>query len=172
MLTKSGIEQYFIAQKQAGLIFLLTGIVVITVAAVTVLIYKTPFWKGAAIPLIVIGCMQLAAGYKVFKESDDLRISNVYAFDMNPQQLRDKELPRMKGIQQKFEWYKWVQWLLLAAGVILAVVCRNNLESRFWLGLGLALCIQAIILITVYYMAARRAGIYTQKLEQFLQQFS
>jgi hypothetical protein len=171
MLTRTGIEQYFIAQKQAGLSFLVIGLLAVIVAVAGWLFYKTPFWKGAAIPLVVMGLMQVAAGYIVHTQSDELRISNIYALDMNPQQLKITELPRMHAIQQRFIIYRIVQWASLVTGIALFVLYRHKPEATFWYGLGITLAIQALVLLVVYQLAAQRANVYTTQLEKLVQQF-
>ena len=171
MLTKAGIEQYFVAQKQAGLVFLLIGLAAILVALASWFYYKTPFWRGAALPLLVIGLMQVAAGYIIYRQSDPLRISAVYALDMNPLQLKEQELPRMYSVQQRFNGYRVVQWILLGAGIGLLLLFRRNPDAAFWYGLGSTLALQAAVLLIIYYFAWERARIYTAQLESFVQQF-
>jgi uncharacterized membrane protein HdeD (DUF308 family) len=170
MLNKTGIEQYFMAQKQAGLVFIVIGVLAAIAAIAGWLLYKTPFWKGAALPFIVVGLMQLVAGYRVYTESDELRISNIYALDMNPQLLKTKELPRMQAIHKRFALYSTVQWALLGTGMLLLLLYRNKPEYAFWYGFGVALAIQAVVLIVVYYFAAQRANVYTTQIDQFVQQ--
>ena len=106
MLTKSDIEKYFIAEKQESLLFLIIGIIAIICAIVFILFLKNNFWRGAAVPLIIVGLIQCIVGFTVYNRSDKDRASNVYAFDMNPQQLKQKELPRMKAVNKNFVFYK------------------------------------------------------------------
>ena len=107
--TKTNIEKYFIAEKQESLLFLLIGIAGLITAIVFFFFLRTNFYKGAAIPLLVIGLLLGIVGYTVYKRSDEDRKRNVYAYDMNPSQLKDKELPRMKKVIQNFTIYKWIE---------------------------------------------------------------
>lgn len=169
MITKSDIELYFTAQKQAGWWFMIIGIAAVAAAVFCWQWQRNAFGRGLAIPLVLLGLVQCAAGFRVYKESDPLRISNVYALDMDPGKLKTKELPRMKHIQQRFTIYRWLQAIMLAAGVLLLVIFRQTPRS-FWYGFGIGWSIQAAAVIIVYYFAAQRATLYIQKLEAFLQQ--
>lgn len=169
MITKADIELYFTAQKQAGWWFLVIGIIAVAAAIVCWQWQRNAFGRGLTIPLVLFGLMQCAAGFRVYKESDPLRISNVYALDMNPGQLKTTELPRMKNIQQRFVIYRWIQAVMLAAGLVLLFLFRHTPFS-FWYGFGISWSIQVAVVIIVYYFAAQRATIYIQQLEAFLQQ--
>ncbi len=164
MLTKTDIEKYFIAEKQAGMFFLAAGILAIVLAVVCWVWLKTNCWKGAAIPLLLLGLLQAIAGYTVYARSDAQRIENVYALDMNPSQLKNKELPRMQTVNKNFALYKWVEIVLAVAGIILIILSRTP-EKQFWLGLGIALAAEAILLLIADTMAQSRAQAYTTQLE-------
>src|SRR5450432_4695096 len=98
MFTKQDIEKYFLAEKQMSILFIIIGSVAVVLAIIFFFLLKTSFYKGAAVPLLLIGLIQLIAGATVFKKSDNDRIRNVYAYDMNPGQLKNEELPRMKTV--------------------------------------------------------------------------
>ncbi|RFM30402.1 hypothetical protein [Deminuibacter soli] len=168
MLSRTVIEKYFIAEKQIALAFVIIGIVAIIIALLGWLLWKTPAWKGAAIPLMITGCIQLAAGYTVYQRSDAQRVANVYAFDMNPGQLKQKELPRMQQVTRRFPLYQAVEIILALAGIALFVLYRNNAAKQLLSGLGLALCIQAIIMLGADFFAAKRARDYTNDLSNFV----
>lgn len=167
MLTKTDIEKYFIAEKQVGLIFFIIGIVAVVLALVFFLALRTNFYRGAAIPLILVGLLELILGFAIFKKSDDDRKGNVYAYDMNPQELKEVELPRMQKVTKSFTIYKWVEIALTITGIALIIVYRTRPDKTFWVGLGIALTIQALLLLTADSMAEKRAKNYTTKLEAF-----
>ncbi|HUP10824.1 MAG TPA: hypothetical protein VM187_01385 [Niastella sp.] len=168
MLTKTDIEKYFIAEKQVGLVFFIIGIIAVVLAIVFFFVLRTNFYKGAAIPLILFGLLELIAGFTIYQKSDGDRVRNVYAFDMNPYELKEKELPRMQKVTQSFVIYKWVEVLVLVAGIVLIVLYRTKPEKAFWFGLGVALAIQALLMFSADYLAAKRAQDYTTKLETFV----
>jgi len=169
MLTKTDIEKYFLAEKHESLIFLAVGIIAILLSLFFYSYLKTNFYKGAAIPLLVIGLIQAVVGYTVYTKSDEQRISNVYAYDMDPGKLKVQELPRIKTVNKNFVIYRWVEIVLLLAGIALVFLYRTNPDKTFWFGLGLTLAIQAVLMLPADYFAEQRAKTYSGQLESFVQ---
>lgn len=168
MLTKTDIEKYFTAEKNESLLFMLIGFVAIVAAAVLYFYYKTPLCKGMAIPLLAVALIQLVVGYTVYKRSDSDRIRNVYAYDMKPDELQNKELPRMKQVNRNFVIYRWIELFLLGTGTALVLRLSNNPDKTFLFGIGLGLAIQAGIMLCADYFAERRAASYTIGLIEYL----
>jgi hypothetical protein len=125
------------------------------------------FFKGTAIPLLLIGLIQAVVGYTVYKRSDEDRKRNVYAYDMNPSQLKDPEIPRMEVVMKNFIIYRWVEIVFIAAGLILLFMFRANPDKSFWYGLGLTLAIQAAIMLSLDFFAEKRGHIYLKGLRDF-----
>src|SRR5215510_3666834 len=109
MLTKADIEKYFIAEKQLGFYGLFIAAAFIITAVILFFFLKTNFYKGAAIPLAAIGLLLLTAGFTIYKRSDEDRQRNVYAYDLDPGELRNKELPRMKKVMKNFLVFKYTE---------------------------------------------------------------
>lgn len=167
MFSKTDIEKYFLAEKNAAIFFMLLGIISIIAALVMYFVMKTSWHRGFALPLLVIGLLQGVVGFTVYKRSDADRKNNVYAYDMSPEQLKNRELPRMEKVNKNFNLYMWVELLLLAAGIGLYFYSRNNVARIFWSGLGLALVLQAMISLGFDYFAQQRAKSYTKGLVDF-----
>lgn len=177
MLTKNDIERYFVAEKNDARIFLIIGISSVLIAILGFLVYKSQAWKGAVLPLIVIGLIQIAVGYSVFKRSDDDRMRMVYAYDMNPGEIKSYELPRMNVVNKNFTTYRLLELGLVITGLML--VFYNSFFSlpeykqeetySFSHGLGIALAVQAIILLSTDFFAERRAAKYTEQIKTYVQ---
>ena len=167
MFTKADIEKYFFAEKQESLLFLIIGVIAILAAVSFYFFLKNNFYKGAAIPLLAIGLIQTVAGYTVYARSDNQRIDNVYAYDMNPGKLKNEELPRMKTVNQNFIIYRGIEIAFIIAGIALLFYFKNKHEKNFWVGFGIALAIQSVIMLSADYFAKQRAKIYTEQLESF-----
>ena len=167
MLTKADIEKYFIAEKQESLVFLIIGLAALLLALVFYLMVKTQISRGAALPLLVLGLVQAVAGYAVYVRSDDQRISQVYAYDMNPDQLKTIELTRMRKVKTNFTIYRWVEISAFIVGIILIILFRDPSGKFFWLGFGISLTLMAAELFTADFIAERRAVYYTSLLEDF-----
>jgi hypothetical protein len=167
MLVKTDIEKYFMAEKSESLFFIVLGIAAVCLGVFLFFLIKTYFWRGVAIPLLVIGLIQLIVGYGVYSKSDDQRIRNVYAYDMDPGKLKQEELPRMLLVKRRFVYYRWMEIALLLIAVSVALNAKSGTGRTYWLGWGLALALQSAILLAADRYAERRAREYTQKLEKF-----
>jgi Mg2+/citrate symporter len=148
-------------------LFLIVGIIAILLAITFYFFLKNNFYKGAAVPLLVIGLIQIIVGYTVYARSDKQRIDNVYAYDMNPGKLKNEELPRMQTVNKNFIIYRWIEIVFVVTGISLTIYFKGNQEKLFWFGLGITLAIQAALMFGADFFAEKRAKIYTEQLESF-----
>ncbi|MFT3704252.1 MAG: hypothetical protein QM802_17930 [Agriterribacter sp.] len=153
MLSKTDIEQYFIAEKNAGLFFLLAGIAAVCIALAFFIFFKTNLHKGMAWPLLILGIIQAIVGYTIYSRSDQQRIDNVYAFDMNPGKLKSQELPRMQKAVKSISLFLWIELITLIVGISLLAVNRQFFShnsaapyNALWLGVGIVLIVEALLL--------------------------
>lgn len=167
MFTKTDIEKYFLAEKAESWVFMAIGMAGITAAIIFFFVLKTNFYKGAAIPLISVGLLLGVVGFTVYKRSDEDRKRNVYAYDMNPSELKEKELPRMKTVMKNFVIYRWVEIFLFVTGVGLYFYFIRDIKHDFWRGFGLALAIMSFLALSADYFAEKRGRIYTKGIESF-----
>jgi uncharacterized membrane protein HdeD (DUF308 family) len=168
MFNKSDIEKYFTAEKQESLLFVIIGIAAILAAIAFFFFIRSAFFKGAAVPLLVIGLMQLVVGITVYNRSDGDRVRNVYAYDMNPGELKEKEIPRMEKVNRNFVIYRWVELALLVTGMVLSMVYGQNPGRSFWYGFGIALALQAGVILVADYFAEKRGLEYYKGLQSFV----
>lgn len=170
MFTKADIEKYFNAEKNESLLFIILGITAIVIALVFFFYLKTNWHKGFAIPFVVVGLMHLIVGYTVNNRSDEDRKRNVYAYDMNPAELKAKEIPRMEKVNKNFVVYRYTEIALLFISVGLFFYFRGNAEKSFWTGLGLALAIEAAVSLGADFFAEQRAHHYIKGIQSYLNQ--
>jgi hypothetical protein len=168
MFSKSDIEKYFSAEKQGSLIFLIVGAIAIALALYFFFSNKTQVYKGAAIPIILIGVIFMLVGFSVQRKSDSDRIRNVYAFDMKPVEFKEVELPRMQKLLDDMAIYRWIEIGLFVTGVLIFLFLRKKPDLSFWSGLGLSLAIMALLAHGLDFMAKKPAIGYTQKIESFV----
>lgn len=168
MFSKADIEKYFIAEKQESLLFIIIGVTAMLLAAIFFFGLKSSFYKGAAVPLLLVGLLLGIVGYTVYDRSDKDRTRNVYAFDMNPNDLRDKEMPRMEKVMKNFVVYRYVEITLALIGIGLFFYFNKSEAQLFWKGFGLALCIMALVALTADYFAEQRGDKYLHGLKGFL----
>jgi hypothetical protein len=167
MLTKADIEKYFFSQKHESVLLLIIGAIAILVATLFYFFRKNNFYNGAAIPLLLIGLIQVTIGLVVYSGTDAQRVDNVYAFDMNPGKLKNQELPRIKTLNKYFVLCRWIETALLITGAVLLFYSRGNPKKAFLLGLGITLLIQLVLMLGAGLFAEKRAVLYKEQLENF-----
>jgi len=154
---------YFTEEKIEGLFFIILGAIGLALGFIFSFIIKYSFFKGMAIPLILIGCIQILVGTIVVWRSpkDIMRVEQ----QMNniPDKIRTDELPRMENVMKNFMVYKWIEIVLMVLGVILFFVFYNSTQA-FWKGLGIGLLLQAGIMLSLDLIAEKRAKIYVGNL--------
>lgn len=170
MFTKADIEKYFNAEKTQSLLFIIIGIAAILLALVFFFYLKTNWYKGFAIPFLLVGLLHLVVGYTVYKRCDAERKRNVYAYDMNPGELKTKEILRMEKVNKNFVIYRYIEIVLLLAGVGLFFYFRNNADKAFWAALAMGLAIEAAITLGADFIAEKRAHQYTSGIQSYLDQ--
>ena len=168
MFSKADIEKYFAGEKKGGGLFLLLGILAVLAAITLFFLVKGGFYEGASIPFLVIGILMTVTGYVVYRRSDGDRIRNVYAYDMNPAELRQKELPRMKKVMQNFIILRYTEIFLFLAGAALYIYFIRDLRNDFWRGLGMGLTVTTLTALIADHFAETRAREYTRGLEAFV----
>ena len=99
--------------------------------------------------------------------SDDQRISQVYAYDMNPDQLKTIELTRMRKVKTNFLVYRWIEIGAFVTGLILVMLFCNQPLKSYWLGFGITFTIMAAELFIADFIAEKRAVHYISLLEEF-----
>ncbi len=168
MFTKTDIEKYFIAEKSASFAITIIGAAAIILALVFFFYLKTNWHKGFAVPFIIVGLLHLTAGYTVYKSCDEKRKQNVYAYDMNPDQLKNNELPRMEMLRNNFKIFKALEVVLLLLGIGLFFYFRHNADNTFWVGFGIALAIEAAITLGFNFIGNKNATKYTNGLQRLM----
>lgn len=168
----SFIYKYFIAEKQESLLFLIVGIAAVLLAVIFWFFIKSnpPFFKGAAIPLIAIGIIQIVVGYSVYNRTDKQKADIAYNIGMEPVAfVKQTELPRMKKVMKNFIIYRWVEIAFIITGLVLIFLFRLNADKTFWYGFGIALALQAVIMLGSDYFAEQRGKKYVNKLERIIE---
>ncbi len=168
MFTKADIEKYFNAEKAESLLFVGIGVAGIILAVVFWFVLKSPFYKGAAVPLVLVGLLLGVVCYTVYGRSDSDRIRNVYAYDMNPGELKEKEIPRMELVMKNFIMYRYTEMILAIVGIGLFLYFRSNMDKQFWAGLGIGLFVMAVLALGADYFAEKRGHVYLKGIKSFV----
>lgn len=165
------IYKYFIAEKQESLLFLVVGISAVLLAVGFWFFIKTnpSFFKGAAVPLLAIGFIQVVVGYSVYSRTDKQKTDIAYNIGMEPvSYVKQTELPRMQTVLKNFVIYRWVEIAFIITGVVMFFLFRSDPGKYFWYGFGITLAVQAVIMLGADYFAEKRGILYTEALQQHI----
>ena len=167
----SFIYKYFFSEKQESLLFLIIGIGAILLTVVFWFFIKSnpSFFKGAAIPLLAIGLIQMVVGYTVYSRTDKQKKDIAYNIGIEPVSfVKQTELPRMEKVMTNFVIYRWVEIAFIITGLVLIFLFKSNPDKSFWYGLGIGLAIQAVIMLGADYFAEKRGKVYTEELKKII----
>jgi hypothetical protein len=170
VLQKVQVEEYFDAEKAEALLFMIVGAAAIVTALGFWLYLKTQWAIGFVIPLVLLGIVQITVGWTVYKNSDRQRTDVIYAMDLDPASIRDKEVPRMQKVMHNFLIYRYAEIFFCALGIVLVALGCYKGVHYWWNGLGLGLMIQSIILLVLDFFAEKRGVHYLNDLIAWVQQ--
>jgi hypothetical protein len=139
------VEKYFGAEKAESFLFVLVGLVAITLAVYFFAKLKQPFYNGIAYPLIAIALIQITVGGSVYLRSskDIARVNQMIQIDKT--RIQTEEIPRMKIVMNNFVFYRWIEIVK---------------SATMWKGVGLGLVIQSALMLLLDFFAESRGREY------------
>jgi hypothetical protein len=153
------INEYFNAEKFESLFVMGVGLIAILLGIYFWFSLKEPFYRGIAIPFVLVGLIQIVVGTTVYFRSpkDIIRVENILKNE--PAKIQSEEIPRMEVVMNNFVIYRYVEIALVLVGIFLYFFFA---KSPFWKGIGLGLMIQAGLMLTLDYFAEKRGKAYQQ----------
>jgi hypothetical protein len=73
----------------------------------------------------------------------------------------------MEKVNKNFVIYRYTEIALLLLGLALLLKFKSYPDKTFWVGLGVALAIEAAVSLSADYFAEKRAIVYTRQLKEF-----
>lgn len=160
------VVKYFNGEKAESYIFILIGVIALAMALYFIFALKSSFWKGVAIPFIIVALLEFIVGYTIVTRSPK-DITRVETFIQKEQQsIKKIEIPRMEKVLSNFVIYRYVEIALIILGIVLMY---SSMNDTFWRGIGLGLFIQASIVLCLDFFAERRGHIYIVYLQELVE---
>lgn len=162
----NSVVKYFDGEKAESYIFILIGIIAFTMALCFLIAFKTSFWKGVAIPFIIVALLEFIVGYTIVTRSskDSIRVQTYITNE--PLKIQIDEIPRMEKVLSNFVIYRYVEIGLIILGI---AFMYSSINDTFWRGIGLGLFIQASIVLSLDFFAERRGHIYIEYLKELVE---
>lgn len=162
----SPILKYFNGEKAESIIFILIGVFALALALYFFFALKSSFWKGVAIPFLIVALLEFVVGYTIVARSPK-DIARVETFiQKEPQSIKTLEIPRMEKVMNNFMILRYLEIALIILGLALMY---SSMRDPFWRGIGLGLFIQASIVLSLDYFAERRGHIYLGYLKELIE---
>jgi len=158
--------KYFDGEKAESYIFMMIGVVALAMALYFLFALKTSFWKGIAVPFIIVALLEFVVGYTIVTRSPKDLVRVETYLHQAPQNIKTIEKPRMEKVMKNFVVYRYVEIALIILGIVLMY---SSMHDTFWRGIGLGLFIQASIVLCLDFFAERRGNIYIVYLQEFIE---
>ena len=158
--------KYFNGEKAESYIFILIGVIALAMTLYFIFVLKTAFWKGVAIPFIIVASLEFIVGYTIVTRSpkDIIRVETF--IQKEPLSIKTLEIPRMEKVMSNFMVFRYAEIALIILGIALMY---SSMNDTFWRGIGLGLFIQASIVLCLDFFAERRGHIYLEYLKEFVE---
>lgn len=155
--------KYFNGEKNESYIFILIGIIALASALYFFFALKSSFWKGVAVPFIIVALLEFVVGYTIVTRSpkDSARVEAY--IQKEPQRIKTLEIPRMEKVMSNFVIFRYVEIALIILGIALMYSSKHD---TFWKGIGLGLFMQAGIVLSLDFFAERRGHTYLVYLKE------
>jgi len=159
------IHEYFLAEKNESLAFIIIGTAAIICSFYFWLAINQRFFNGLAWPLLFVAFIQLSVGsYIYYRTPQDLDRVMTFA-STNPKNLKNVEIPRMEKVVQKFKLYKYIELGLIVLGLIVFFI---GSAGSFWKGFGMGMVFQGGLMLLADYIASTRGQVYLDFLKNFV----
>ncbi len=158
----NNVIRYFTGEKDESYIFLTLGIIGLIMAVYFLFALKSSFWRGIAIPFILVSMLEIVVGVTlIFRTPKDI-IRVEHYVNNEPEKIKTDEIPRMNQVMKNFVIFRYSEIVLIITGLILYFACSG---FDFWKGLGIGLSIQASIVLLLDFFAERRGAVYLEYLK-------
>ena len=166
-LTVEFVRTYFLEEKTESIFFILIGLASLILAILFLYVIKYSFYKGLAIPLLIVGIIQLTVGFNVLLKTD-LKIERAEDSVLQQNKEKNNEIKRINIVMKNFKIYKWIEILLILLGLILFFYVHSG-NQIFWKGIGLGLLIQGSLMLSLDLLAEKRSEVYLTKLNELIE---
>ncbi len=156
---------YFREEKTEALLFLIVGIAAVVLSVWAFFINREHFSMGIAIPVLVVGLIQIIVGGVVFFRTQQQVAGLEELFAADPVNFASSELSRMITVMNNFRLYKWIEIGFVVTGVLLIIFNVKGL----WQGIAVGLLLQGTLMLCLDIVAERRGEKYQKDILQLQQ---
>ena len=155
------LETYFAAEKVAGLIFILFGLLAFFYAYF--FFQKGSFLKGTVISIVLVGMIQITVGSVVYFRTDRQVEHLKNQLVDEPQKFYAEEGTRMLGVNASFSTYFYIELSLAIIATFLLAFGRAR-TMKMLAGFAAGLLIRSLLMLLLDLFARARAETYLQQI--------
>jgi ABC-type Mn2+/Zn2+ transport system permease subunit len=165
MFTKESIENYFLSYKHIHLFLCFVAITAIIVSAIFYWAIKKEYYKGIAIGIVGFAFAFGMYGYANYTKADRLRKINTYNYDLHPEYLKTKELPRIATLKTTITIIGIIHLILLA----ISLYCSNYYakKMKYLSGIFTGIFVMCVIALGVCYVLKNKTKAYEEGILEF-----
>lgn len=156
------LQAYFADERAESLVFMGIGMAAVLLAALTFWRVHDPLFRGMAVPVLLVGLIQLGAGFAIHARTDVQVAALSVQLQAEPFAFKAQELARMKAVRASFAVYKGIEGMFIIVGLGLALM---RSARRFWRGFGLGMLLQGALMLPADLIAEDRAAEYVRQIE-------
>ncbi len=172
MFTKDDIENYFTCYRNEQLFLIIFGGLALGTAILFYLRLKTPWYKGFALPLAVFALLLCSAGFSTYTKVHTLRVSAEYNYDMHPELLKTKELPRIRSVRKNLRILIGVNISILIVSLLIFLYFRKKDNDPYYRGTASSLFLMSAISIIMYALIVNSVTKFQRGIEKYTEQIT
>jgi hypothetical protein len=165
MFTKETIEHYFLSYKYVHLFLCFVSVAGIIAAAILYWVVKKEYYKGIAIGLVSFAFAFGMYGYINYTKADRIRNINTYNYDLHPEYLKIKELPRIASLKTTITIIGIIHVLLLAISLYFSNYYAKKM--KYLSGIFTAVFAMCIIALGACYFIKDKTKAYEEGIVEF-----
>lgn len=167
MFKQSDIEKYFSEFKNEQVFLMVLGGVALIIAVVFYAALKTNWYRGFALPLAVFALLNVGAGFSNYKKADALKVRNIYNYDLHPELLKTRELPRIIEMNQNFTVLIYVNISILFAAAFIFYYFKKKEGNEYYMGVSASLFLVAVLSVAIYSVMKSRSKNYERGITEY-----
>ena len=152
----NAIDAYFQGESAESLVFAALGVVAISASLYLLWRYGDAMSKGLAIPLVLVGLVQISVGATVYLRTPRQVVALKAQYNQDPAGFKAEETVRMSNVMASFSVYKIIE----VGFVLIGLAVTLMLGYPFWLGLGIGMLAQGALMLPADIIAEQRGTIY------------
>ena len=152
----NSIDSYFQAERAESLLFAAFGVLAIGTSLYLLWRYGDAMSKGLAIPLILVGLIQIAVGSSVYLRTPAQVVTLKAQVVQDPARFKSEETARMGPVMANFKTYKLIEVAFILIGLAVTLL----VSQPFVLGIGMGMLIQGALMLPADITAEQRGTVY------------